>query len=108
MDEHISFDELQTFVFAEELTPEIIRLGARINSCVLTDSDVADQYTALLELRYLNEKQVKQVAKHIEQGSESLEEQRNLIEEIMSGSQEEEKSQEAGQSQYNQGLSQSR
>ena len=67
MDEHVSFDELQTFVFAEKLTPAIIRLGA---------------------------KKVQQVEESLEQNADSLTAQRSLIEEIMSDSQNEERPQE--------------
>lgn len=94
MDEHVSFDELQTFVFAEKLTPAIIRLGAKINSHVLSCDECADQYNAWLELRAQNEKKVQQVEESLEQNADSLTAQRSLIEEIMSDSQNEERPQE--------------
>lgn len=108
MDEHVSFDELQTFVFAEKLTPAIIQLGAKLNSHVLSCDECAEQYNTLLELRAQNEKKAQQAVERSEQNTDSLKAQRNLIEEIMSGSQGKERSQEREGLSSKPGLAQSR
>ena len=39
MRDHISFEEFETFIYAEKLTPEIMMLGSRINAHVLSCSE---------------------------------------------------------------------
>lgn len=85
MNDSVTFDELQNFAFAEELTPEIIRLGAKINFHILHNDECTDLYNALLELRAENEKKIQQVLINLEQNSYNLKVQRELIEDIMSG-----------------------
>lgn len=108
MNGHFSFDVLQTFIFAEKLTPEIIRLGARINSHVLSCDECADQYNALLELKAENEKRVQQIAEGSEQNADGLKAQRGLIEDIMAGSRDEKYPQDQEGTSHKPGLSQSR
>ena len=84
MNEHISFDDLQEFVYANKLTPALIRLGAKINSHVLVCTECAEQYDALLELR--------EKTQHLSQSEErstqqSLQDQRDLIESQMTDNQ---------------------
>lgn len=110
MDGFVSFDELQGFVFAEKLTPEIIRLGAKINPHILSSNEYADQYDVLLELKAENEKKVRQVVNNLAQSADSLKAQRDLIDDIMAGtgSLNEERPQGRGGRAQTNGLSQSR
>ena len=83
MNKHVPFDELQKFVYADKLTPEIIKLGAKINSHVLVCSECAEQYDALLELQGRIEC-LSQSANIAETQQPSLQEQRDMIEAQMS------------------------
>ena len=74
MKEHISFDELQSFIYAEELTPDIIRLGMKINSHVLSCDECATHYETLLELKSQSEETIQLSMKVEEQlSSDSIE-----------------------------------
>lgn len=55
MEKHITFEELQKFVFAEALTPDMIQLGSRINAHVLSCEECAKQYNAMLEMQQTSE-----------------------------------------------------
>lgn len=108
MEEHLSFDELQSFVFAEKLTPTILQLGAKINSHILSCDECAAHYNALFELRNQLEEKAQQVDKRLEHNTGGLEEQRSLIESIMSGSKEGERLREREGYSQKPGLSHSR
>lgn len=87
MEEHITFEEMQRFVFPNDLSIDTITLGSRINAHILTCKECAAQYEALLELRReseeLNRKRIDaQIAAEIETSKKA---ERDLIEDQLSG-----------------------
>lgn len=87
MEEHITFEEMQRFVFPNDLSIDTITLGSRINAHILMCKECAAQYEALLELRReseeLNRRRVDaQIAAEIGASKQS---ERDLIEDQLSG-----------------------
>ena len=87
MSEHITFDEFQSFIYAEKLTPDIISLGRKINAHVLKCDDCAAVYNSLLDVREELETAAREETIQLNQAQTVLDkkQQRELIEEQMSG-----------------------
>ena len=82
MRDHISFEELETFIYAEKLTPEIMMLGSRINAHVLSCSECASMYTSMIDLRDASQTAMREQS--VEDSKISAQSQRDLIEQQMS------------------------
>lgn len=85
MSEHITFDEFQSFIYAEKLTPDIISLGRKINAHVLKCDDCASVYNSLLDVREELETATREETIYHNQTVLDMKQQRDLIEEQMSG-----------------------
>lgn len=83
MRDHISFEEFETFIYAEKLTPEIMMLGSRINAHVLSCSECASMYTSMIDLRDASQTAIRD--QRVEASQISAQSQRDLIEQQMSG-----------------------
>lgn len=82
MRDHISFEEFETFIYAEKLTPEIMMLGSRINAHVLSCSECASIYTSMIDLRDASQTAIHD--QRVEASQISAQSQRDLIEQQMS------------------------
>lgn len=82
MRNHISFEEFETFIYAEKLTPEIMMLGSRINAHVLSCSECASMYTSMIDLRDASQTAMREQS--VEASKISAQSQRDLIEQQMS------------------------
>ena len=82
MRNHISFEEFETFIYAEKLTPEIMMLGSRINAHVLSCSECASMYTSMIDLRDASQTAIRD--QRVEPSQISAQSQRDLIEQQMS------------------------
>ena len=82
MRDHISFEEFETFIYAEKLTPEIMMLGRRINAHVLSCSECASMYTSMIDLRDASRTAMRDQS--LEASQISAQSQRDLIEQQMS------------------------
>lgn len=81
MRDHISFEEFETFIYAEKLTPEIMMLGRRINAHVLSCSECASMYTSMIDLRDASQTAMRDQS--VEASQISAQSQRDLIEQQM-------------------------
>ena len=82
MQGHISFEEFETFIYAEKLTPEIMMLGSRINAHVLSCSECASIYTAMTDLRDASQTAIRD--QRVADSQIAIQSQRDLIEQQMS------------------------
>lgn len=87
MGEHISFEEMQAFVFPKDLSIDTINLGTRINAHILTCDECAAQYSAMLDMREAAEELHRNRidAEIAEQAENKKREERDLIDQQFEG-----------------------